>query len=168
MMRAENPEISEGLKRLAEQHQENLPEYLEAEGYDNILKSFHKVLDFFEDELGRDDRNGRWLGGSLISIADITLGKEGSILYCILLSVPGLYLHRLWQLGLEGEYYQEGVRPHLSVFYQAISARPVFMKHTQSRERMGERRVMGSQEELAQNAKWGLGAAALIGNQIST
>ena len=74
MIRGENPEISEGLKRLAEQHQENLPEYLEAEGYDNILKSFHKVLDFFEDELGRDDRNGRWLGGSLISIADITLG----------------------------------------------------------------------------------------------
>ena len=75
MIRGENPEISAGLRQLAEQHQENLPNYLEAEGYDNILKTFHKVLDFFEDELGRDGRSGRWLGGSMVSIADITLGE---------------------------------------------------------------------------------------------
>jgi len=148
MIRGENPEISEGLKRLAEQHQENLPEYLEAEGYDNILKSFHKVLDFFEDELGRDDRNGRWLGGSLISIADITLG---------------LYLHRLWQLGLETEYYSEGVRPHLAVFYQSISTRPAFIHHTKVQEEVGERRIISKQEEFTENARWGLGAAALLG-----
>ena len=76
IIRAESLEISEGLKKLAKENQENLPSYLEAEGYDTVLKSFHKVLDFFEDELSRDDRNGRWLGGSLVSIADITLGES--------------------------------------------------------------------------------------------
>jgi glutathione S-transferase len=76
MIRGENLEISEGLKKLAEENQENLPTYLEAEGYDTVLKTFHKVLDFFEDELGRDDRIGRWLGGALVSIADITLGRS--------------------------------------------------------------------------------------------
>merc|ERR1711892_1496204 len=75
MIRGEDPDISADLRQLAEQHQENLPNYLEAEGYDNILKSFHKVLDFFEDELGGDGRSGRWLGGSMVSIADITLGE---------------------------------------------------------------------------------------------
>jgi hypothetical protein len=29
----------------------------------------------------------------------------------------GLILHRLWQLGLDGEYFTEGVRPQLSVYY---------------------------------------------------
>jgi len=148
MIRGESPDICAGLKELAEQHQENLPNYLEAEGYDNILKTFHKVLDFFEDELGRDDRSGRWLGGSLISIADITLG---------------LYLHRLWQLGLEGEYYQGGVRPHLAVFYESIRTRPAFAKITGWKENTGERRIMSSEDDLVQNARWGLGAAAVLG-----
>ena len=57
-------EIADGLKKLAEEHQENLANYLEDEGYETILKTFHKVLDFFEDELGREDRTGRWLGGA--------------------------------------------------------------------------------------------------------
>ena len=73
----ESPDISFALKKLAEEHRENLPNYLEAEGYEDVLKSVHKVLDFYEDELGREDRNGRWLGGALISIADITLGNKG-------------------------------------------------------------------------------------------
>ena len=29
----------------------------------------------------------------------------------------GLILHRLWQLGLDGTYFSEGVRPHLKVYY---------------------------------------------------
>ena len=37
MIRGENLEISEGLKKLAEENQENLPNYLEAEGYDTVL-----------------------------------------------------------------------------------------------------------------------------------
>ena len=41
-----------------------------------------------------------------------------------------MYLHRLWQLGMEGEYFEEGVRPHLSVFYQGIRERPSFLKIT--------------------------------------
>ena len=84
-----------------------------------------------EQELAREDRQGTWLGGGLaprslsrfllqsfklpFSISDITLG---------------LYLHRLWQLGMEGEYFEEGVRPHLSVFYQGIRERPSFLKIT--------------------------------------
>ena len=69
-------EIADGLKKLAEEHKENLANYLEDEGYETILKTFHKVLDFFEDELGREGRTGRWLGGAFISIADITLGNR--------------------------------------------------------------------------------------------
>ena len=40
-------------RSLAEEHQENLPYYLEADGYDAVLKILDKVLDFFEDELGQ-------------------------------------------------------------------------------------------------------------------
>ena len=96
-----------------------------------VLQSFHQLLEDVEQELGRDGRAGTWLGGGLaprylsesfgsilrlsLSIADITLG---------------LYLHRLWQLGMEGEYFEEGVRPHLSVFYQGIRERSSFLKIT--------------------------------------
>ena len=52
-----------------------------------------------------------------------------------------MYLHRLWQLGLETEYYSEGVRPHLAVFYQSISTRPAFIHHTKVQEKVGERRA---------------------------
>ena len=75
----------------------------------------------------------------------------------------GLYLHRLWQLGLETEYYSEGVRPHLAVFYQSISTRPAFIHHTKVQEKVGERRIISKQEEFTENARWGLGAAALLG-----
>ena len=75
----------------------------------------------------------------------------------------GLYLHRLWQLGLEKEYYQEGVRPHLAVFYESIRARPAFVKITGWREQAGERSVRTQEDDLVQNARWGLGAAAVLG-----
>ena len=42
-----------------------MPSYIDEEGYEGVLKTLEKVLDFFEDELGRDDRQGRWLGGWL-------------------------------------------------------------------------------------------------------
>jgi len=148
LMRSESPDISLGLKNLAEDHQENLPDYLEAEGYTTVLKAYHKVLDFFEDELGREDRHGRWLGGASVSIADITLG---------------LHLHRLWQLGMEKEFYQDGVRPHLAVFYETIRARQAFEKVTQWRDRTEERQILSEEDKVAANAKWGLGAAAVIG-----
>ena len=64
------------LRILADEHQENLPYYLEAEGYDGVLKVLDKVLDFFEEELGQDDRQGQWLGGGQLCVADITLGEE--------------------------------------------------------------------------------------------
>ena len=75
----------------------------------------------------------------------------------------GLYLHRLWQLGLEADYYEEGVRPHLAVFYESIRARPAFVKITGWREQVGERRVGRQEDDLVQNARWGLGAAAVLG-----
>ena len=122
-MSQENPEISSQLVRMAEDHQENLAQYLEAEGYDAVLKSLVKVLDYFEDELGQDDRVGQWLGGGQLCIADITLG---------------LYLHRLYQLGLDSEHFQDGVRPFLSVFYQTIRSRPAFRKVIKFNEIDGE------------------------------
>ena len=64
------------LRSLADEHQENLPYYLEAEGYDGVLKVLDKVLDFFEDELGQDNRLGPWLGGGQLCVADITLGEQ--------------------------------------------------------------------------------------------
>ena len=67
-------------RSLAEEHQENLPYYLEADGYDAVLKILDKVLDFFEDELGQDDRVGQWLGGGQLCVADITLGEKILIL----------------------------------------------------------------------------------------
>ena len=51
-----------------------MPSYIDEEGYETVLKTLVKVLDFFEDELGRDDREGRWLGGAKLSLADVTLG----------------------------------------------------------------------------------------------
>ena len=99
------------VRSLAEDHQENLVHYIEEDGYDEVLAALEKVLDYFEDELGQEGRVGRWLGGSRVSVADITLG---------------LYLHRLYQLGLDTRYYQGGVRPNLSIFYQSIRARQSF------------------------------------------
>ena len=51
-----------------------MPSYIDEEGYEAVLKTLEKILDFFEDELGRDDRQGRWLGGAKLSLADVTLG----------------------------------------------------------------------------------------------
>ena len=81
----------------------------------------------------------------------------------IILACAGLYLHRLWQLGMEEEYYEGGVRPHLSVFYQSIKTRTAFSKITGWREQAGERRIVSSQDVLVDNARWGLGAAAVLG-----
>jgi len=149
LTRAENSEISTELRNLADMHQDNLPHYLEEEGYDSVLKSLEKVLDYFEDELGRDDRIGVWLGGAQFCLADVTLG---------------LYLHRLYQLGLDAQYFQEGVRPQLSVFYQSILKRTSFQKVLQLKENGSkERRILSDADKSIENAKWGLGIAALIG-----
>ena len=59
---------------ISNEHQENLPSYIDEEGYEAVLKTLEKILDFFEDELGREDRQGRWLGGAHLSLADVTLG----------------------------------------------------------------------------------------------
>ena len=109
----------------------------------------------------------------------------------------GLYLHRLYQLGLDGKYFQgkrfvcrnlfesvflEGVRPHLSVFYQSVKTRPSFVRVTdwKNRIRKGilmffcgtslllcprseERRVLSEEDKILENAKWGVGIAAILG-----
>ena len=63
-----------------------MPSYIEEEGYEEVLKTLEKVLDFFEDELGRDDREGRWLGGAQLSLADVTLGGTSQFSLCFSLS----------------------------------------------------------------------------------
>jgi len=147
--RGKNREVSEGLVRMAEQHQTSLAQYLEAQGYDGVMQSFHRLLDELEAELGQRGRAGVWLGGGVApSLADLTLG---------------LYLHRMWQLGLEGEYFEEGVRPQLSVFYQTIRTRPAFLKVTRWREETGTRKVRSEADQVADSAKLGLGAAAVLG-----
>ena len=68
-------------RSLAEEHQENMSYYLEEEGYESVLKTLDKVLDYFEDELGRDDKVGLWLGGAQICIADVTLGENDNFVH---------------------------------------------------------------------------------------
>jgi len=149
LIRPENPDIATELRDISNDHQENLPSYIDEEGYEAVLKTLEKILDFFEDELGRDDRQGRWLGGAQLSLADVTLG---------------LYLHRLYQLGLDGKYFQEGVRPHLSVFYQSVKTRPSFVRVTDWKNRISEeRRVLSEEDKILENAKWGVGIAAVLG-----
>jgi len=149
LTRAENSGISTELRNLADMHQDSMQHYLEEDGYDSVLRNLEKVLDYFEDELGRDERVGVWLGGAQLCLADVTLG---------------LYLHRLYQLGLNDQYFQDGVRPQLSVFYQSIIRRSSFQKVLQIKEHGSkERRVLSDADKGLENAKWGLGIAALLG-----
>lgn len=145
----ENQDIARQLRDLSNDHKENLPSYFDDEGFESVLKSLEKVLNYFEDELGRDDREGRWLGGAQFSLADVTLG---------------LYLHRLYQLGLDQKYFQEGIRPHLSVFYQSVKTRQSFERVTQWKNHISEeRRVLSEEDKIVENAKWGVGIAAILG-----
>ena len=49
------------------------------------------------------------------------------------------------------------------MFYESIRTRPAFAKITGWRENAGERRIMSSEDDLVQSARWGLGAAAVLG-----
>ena len=49
--------------------------FSQEDGYDSVLRNLEKVLDYFEDELGRDERVGVWLGGAQLCLADVTLGR---------------------------------------------------------------------------------------------
>jgi len=147
--RGRDRELSDGLVQLAEKHQASLSQYLEPQGYERVLQSFHLLLDEVETELGRPGRVGVWLDGGLVpSLADITLG---------------LYLHRIWQLGLDVEYFEEGVRPQVSVFYKNIRNRPAFVSITRWKEETGTRRVKCESDQIADSAKLGIGAAAVLG-----
>jgi len=60
--------------------------------------------------------------------------------------------------------FSEGVRPQLSVFYQSILKRTSFQKVLQLKENGSkERRILSDADKSLENAKWGLGIAALIG-----
>jgi len=142
-------EARAGLVRLAEEHQASLASHLEPAGYDRAVESLHALLAELEEELGREGRIGAWLGGGVApSVADITLG---------------LVLHRVWQLGLEGEFFEEGVRPSLSVYYRGIRTRPAFLRVTRWREETGVRVVKSEADKVADSAKLGIGAAAVVG-----
>ena len=100
-----------------------------------VLQSFHLLLQEVEDELGRDGRVGSWLGGGLAprcyhQLQSVAISLKPNKPFSVADITLGLYLHRLWQLGMEGEYFEDGVRPHLSVFYKMIRERPSFLKVT--------------------------------------
>lgn len=148
-VRDENSESSVELRRQAAEHQQNLSNYTQTDNYSQLLQRLHQLFDFFETELGREDRSGVWLGGTCLSIADITLG---------------LYLHRVWQLGMEMEYFQEGVRPQLSVFYQRIRNRPAFARVTKWKENDGqELKLKQPEDAIVDQAKVGLGVGLVLG-----
>jgi len=137
------------LKRKVEDNQHFLATYLDEQGYDKILKLFDDTLSTFEEQLATNNTGGAWLGGPLVCMADISLG---------------VILHRLWQLGLDEDFYSGGVRPHLSIFYQTIKNRESFKVATKWEVNQGERRV---EEEgaanMVDNAKMGLVVAAVLG-----
>ena len=103
--------------------------------YMQVLQSFHLLLQEVEEELGRDGRVGSWLGGGLAprcyhQLQSVAISLKPNKPFSVADITLGLYLHRLWQLGMEGEYFEDGVRPHLSVFYKMIRERPSFLKVT--------------------------------------
>lgn len=145
----ENDTAKLELQRKAEDNQHFLTNYLDEEGYDKVLKLFNETLGTFEDQLSSSSIGGAWLGGPLICMADITLG---------------VILHRLWQLGLDEDFYSGGVRPHLSVFYQTIRNRESFKVATRWDVNTGERWMQqDGSPGMVDNAKMGLAMAAVLG-----
>jgi len=149
ILKDENPILSAHMKELMEEHQEVLDICTDIKIYQERLSSLQELLDLFEEALGSDGRAGMWLGGHVLSMVDITLG---------------LYLHRIWQLGLEKEFFEEAVRPNLSVFYQRIRNRQAFLEVTKWREHDGEElAIKMPDDEMLDNARYGIMAGALLG-----
>ena len=122
-----------------------------------MLRRLEKVLDYFEEELGHEGRVGRWLGGGQICVADITLGGEARLLsytlYCLQdctctgciswawTQLTTKVIQILQRKMMMATYYTdsiaEGVRPHLSVFYQSLKSRTSFKEVLRWQEHEG-------------------------------
>jgi len=135
------------LSRKSGEHKQNLSNYVDEDKFVKVIAMFDKTLDVFENELS-SSQSGCWLGGPLMSMADISLG---------------VVLHRLWQLGMDG-MYSGGARPHLAVFYQTVKDRNSFRAATGWQENSGERWLdQQDSPDLVKNAKVGLAVAAVLG-----
>jgi len=143
-----DPVAAEDLLDAAQEHQSKLSKYVEEEQYSAALRSVHNLLDHIEKDLDRDDRSGLWLGGFNFSVADIALG---------------LLLHRLWQLGMEKEFFSEGLRPHLTLYYSRIRQRGSFVSLTRLETEVGERKIKDDEDNFVDNARMGIGLMLVMG-----
>lgn len=140
--------ITEALIQTAESHYSNADQYLEPERYSSALSAVSSLLDYFESLMGSRDKVGIWLGGIQTNIADIFLG---------------MLLHRLWQLGMEKSLFQDGVRPHLTLYYDRIRDRTSFRSVTKWDVETSVNVIKSSEDLFADNAKWSLGVMAALG-----
>jgi len=143
-----DPESVSALLEAAEEHQTNLPLYTHHAQYETALRSVEQMLQYFEEELGREDRTGLWLGGPQFALADIYLG---------------LLLHRIWQLGMEGEYFADGVRPNLAVYYDRVRRRDKFSSTTRCLTELTEFRVVSEEDAFVDRARMGIGISLVLG-----
>jgi len=142
-----DPQLSQTLIEAAVEHERKLPCYLEVTEYEAVLKTIGNLLDLFEKEF-EGDREGLWLGGLHFNVADISLG---------------LLLHRIWQLGMENDFFAAGVRPHLAVYYERVKQRKEFEFVTQCQKETGEKRILSEEDRFANNARMGIGVALIAG-----
>jgi len=143
-----DPLIIEALIQTTENHYSNAEQYLDQGKYSSALSAVSSMLDYFESDLGKDTKLGIWLGGIHPNVADIFLGMG---------------LHRLWQLGMENSLFKEGVRPHLTLFYERIRERPSFKIITKWNTETSENIIKSDEDVFAENAKWSLGIMAALG-----
>jgi len=142
------PHITEALIQTAESHYTNADQYLEPDKYSSALSAVSSLLDYFESLMGSSNKVGLWLGGIQMNIADVFLG---------------MLLHRLWQLGMEKALFQDGVRPHLTLYYDRIRDRPSFKTVTKWDTETSVNVIKSSEDMFADNAKWSLGIMAALG-----
>jgi len=147
---SENEVVRLELSRKSGEHRQNLSNYVDEDKYVKVIAMVNKTLDVFESEFSAQRTGGCWLGGPLISMADISLG---------------VVLHRLWQLGMDEDMYGGGVRPHLAIFYQSIKNRQSFKTATGWEKTVNMERWLSRDDtpDLVQNAKVGLAVAAILG-----
>jgi len=144
----QDADIATSLIEVAEQHYKNLEQYTNPDTYNYGLTSLSSLLDRFERDLAADDRVGLYLGGVMCNVADILLG---------------LLLHRCWQLGLDSALFTEGVRPHLTLFYNRIRERSSFRSITLWDKKTSELVIKSEEDKFADNAKIGIGIMAALG-----
>jgi len=146
VLASNSEEITKELLSAAENHHQILSSYQKKQEYEAALKVLAALLQFFEKEFERT-REGLWLGGVSLGVADIHLG---------------LLLHRVWQLGMEKEMFEDGVRPHLALYYNRMKLRSSFQSVTDCDTEKEELVLKTDDDVFVDNARLGLGAVLLI------